>query len=524
MKDINIQKEISTSKKILDMIRPVDLFVIFFFSINLIFLKVFPFMHSDESWLSGLSRAMMNEGLGTTEPFFVLMPRYPHAIKSLFHLMQMGMIKLFDYNLLSVRLLSLIFSCISLYAFYGLSLQFFSKKTSLIATIILSLDIQFIYISHFARQEIIILCVLIFNLYYFTKHLKNWHVKNDCALGLVTVLSIGIHPNSFIVALTIGGLYLYAIITHQKIQVKNLLILMLLVIAGAAIFIAISFSFNPTFLPDYFKYGDDAGTSRTITEKLFEFPKFYTRLFDQSNVTYYTPYIQPQFILFAGTIIVAAIMTLVKPHHAVAFPLITLIFINFGFLVVGRFSQPSAVFIFPFAYLILFILISTLKHLKVWIIGLILVSQLLGSVLQIKPFLSHTYDDYLESITSTIPSNENVLANLNTEYAFDVDCLYDYRDLDYLNENNLTFSDYIEQNNISYILYPEEMDYIYQNRPTWNVMYGNLFYYYDDMQTFFEENCVVINRFSSPYAMRIVQFSNCQSWKLTIYRVNAFES
>ena len=128
-----------------------------YFALSLFFLDSFPFMHSDESWLSGLTREMMHSGPGATEPFFDLMPRYPHAIKILFHLLQMPFILGFGYSLFSVRLLSLITGTVLLYVFYRLSHWLFKSDLKALAiTLILSLDVQFIYATHFARQDIII--------------------------------------------------------------------------------------------------------------------------------------------------------------------------------------------------------------------------------------------------------------------------------------------------------------------------------------------------------------------------------
>ena len=62
-------------------------------------LLVFPFVHSDESWLAGLSRDMLAAGnLGVTESFFDAKPRVPHAMKSLFHLMHMGAVGLGGFS------------------------------------------------------------------------------------------------------------------------------------------------------------------------------------------------------------------------------------------------------------------------------------------------------------------------------------------------------------------------------------------------------------------------------------------
>ncbi|MEG0271461.1 MAG: 4-amino-4-deoxy-L-arabinose transferase, partial [Clostridia bacterium] len=68
------------------------------FLLNLLFLTRYPYMHSDESWLAGLSRSMLsNHSIGVTESFFDLKPRYPHAIKLLFQLLLMPFMALLGH-------------------------------------------------------------------------------------------------------------------------------------------------------------------------------------------------------------------------------------------------------------------------------------------------------------------------------------------------------------------------------------------------------------------------------------------
>ncbi len=124
--------------------------------LSLSFLESFPFVHSDESWLAGLSRAMLEEkSIGVTEPFFDARPRYPHGIKALFHLMQMGMITLFGYGVRAARLLSWIGGAGALWmCFLGGTRFLGSEKKGFFLMAAFSLDIQFLYASHFGRQEI----------------------------------------------------------------------------------------------------------------------------------------------------------------------------------------------------------------------------------------------------------------------------------------------------------------------------------------------------------------------------------
>ncbi|MDC7235361.1 MAG: 4-amino-4-deoxy-L-arabinose transferase, partial [Spirochaetales bacterium] len=92
------------------------LYLVIWFVSSLFFLTDYPFVHSDEPWLSGLTRSMMDSSsLSSTEDFFDLYERNPHALKVLFHLLQMPFIRLLGYSLFSVRLLSLTAGLISLY-------------------------------------------------------------------------------------------------------------------------------------------------------------------------------------------------------------------------------------------------------------------------------------------------------------------------------------------------------------------------------------------------------------------------
>jgi hypothetical protein len=63
------------------------------------------------------------------------------------------------------------------------------------------------------------------------------------------------------------------------------------------------------------------------------------------------------------------------------------------------------------------------------------------------------------------------------------------------------------------------MDFIYDRRPTWNFLYGNVFPYYDDMTYFLENNCELVHEFTSPYGMRIVRLYDEKEWKVSIYKV-----
>jgi 4-amino-4-deoxy-L-arabinose transferase-like glycosyltransferase len=447
------------------------------------------------------------------------MPRYPHAIKILYHLMQMPFILVFGYNLFAARLISLLFGTATLYLIYKLALHLSrSPMRSLILTVILSVDVQFLYASHFARQDIIIAFGTVAVAYMIVSHADRWRYKNDIFTGVLIGLMIGIHPNSLMIALCAGGFYLYYIITRQ-FGLKNLLILVAIVALFAALFVGISFLFDSRFVAHYSQIGSNLGVDSTLVQKIDAFPGYFSRLFLRISGTYYTPPIQIQLIVF-GTAVIAAIVRVFFDRKVLRF-LLPVIGVAAGFVVIGRYSQPGVILFFPLCYLLVFDTLSSLlkkpwQYVPVLLAGL---AVLAVTVVSVAPYLNRDYRNYLAGIQATVPQDAKVLANLNSEYAFVYDTLVDYRNLAYLEDAKMTFEEYIDSRGIEYIIYPEEMDMIYQKRPVWNIVYGNIYPYYEDMQRFFERRCTQIDEFTSPYAMRIVRYMDTQSWTIKIYAV-----
>ncbi|MFW6229448.1 MAG: 4-amino-4-deoxy-L-arabinose transferase, partial [Halanaerobium sp.] len=201
---------------------------------------------------------------------------------------------------------------------------------------------------------------------------------------------------------------------------------------------------------------------------------------------------------------------------------LSLLGINLGYLIIGRYNQTTIIFIFPLFYLLF---VNLIKNVNFRITGSLIVILIiflgLNIIITVMNQSHQNYQDYLGQISEVVPQNAAVLANLNTDYYFENGSLFDYRNLDYLEENNLSFADYIAKNKIEYIIYPEEMDFIYNSRPSWNILYGNLYPYYSEMQQFLEQEAELIKEFNnSTYAMRIVSEIGKKNWSVKIYKVN----
>ena len=501
------------------------LLILLYVGINLAYLTRFPFVHSDESWLGGLSRNITDTGsFQDTEPFFDLKPRYPHAIKIIFHTLQIAVIKVFGYSITNLRLLSFVFGLLSLFYFFKLvKMESRSDKLALLCTALLAVDVQFIYASHFARQEIIVVFVLIFSMYYFFRHLDNHSTRHSILSGMITGLSIGIHPNSFIIFLPVLTLYSYYAL-FKRLKFRCLIQYVSVVAAFAAAFVMLSFYLDPNFITHYSTYGNEFDVFIPILSKFASVIYFYQKLFYMVSGTYYTPDIRLQFILFPLILVIALAFyfhnrKLLKDSRMIPI-ILSILAVNLGIILIGRYNQTSVIFQFPLFYLLLSNILGRVQYkFKLFFGGLLISLVLLNTINNVLPHAGNDYHGYLNEISKAVDKDDAVLANLNSEFYFDNGRLYDYRNLAYLKENNLSFDNYINQRGIKYVIYSEELDFIHDNEPRWDGIYGKL-QYYNEMQDFLKYKCKLVHEFTNKtYGMRISAYINLKDWKISIYEV-----
>ncbi|MEA3423412.1 MAG: glycosyltransferase family 39 protein [Bacillota bacterium] len=488
------------------------IFLIIYGIVSFSTITIFPFVHSDEAWLAGLSNTIITETtIDTTESFFDLYPRNPHAIKVLFNFVQMFFIQVFGLNITAMRLISLIFSLISSYLFNNIVYSLTkSKSIAFFSMLLFIINIQFIYMSHFARQESILLFLLLLNIAYLYKSKKPLPLVS----GLISSVGVGIHPNSFIIFLPILAYW----ILGKKI--KDIVIYLLTLSFSALLFILWSFSLDPNFINNYLNYGDELGVKMTLIDKAYQIKYFYLKLYYGISGTYYTPNIKAIFYISILTILSTLYLICkrkIKPNVLICF-----IAINIGYIFIGRYNQTSIIFIIPFIVLMISEILLNIdkKHLRNAVIVFILLIISINTFVNMNNhYYSETYDDYLNNLELILPENAVVLGNLNTLFAFNTNRFYDYRNLGYLPIDK-TFANYIYERNIEYIIYPEEMDFIYNTRPLWNGLYGNVYPYYEDMKNFFDNSCTIVGNFNSPvYGMRIVRYIEDKEYNIVVYKV-----
>ncbi len=500
--------------------------IIIYIILNLVTLTRFPLMHSDESWLSGLSRHMLVTGdFSVTEPFFDLITRNQHALKTFFHTLQLLMIKTFGYTLFNIRLLSLLFGLVSLYYFYRLCLLMFpGKKLALWACLLMGVDIQFLYASHFGRQEIMLVWILVFGLYYYFKNITSRLYRHDIFLGFITGVSIGIHPNFLIIFLVFSGIYLIHFFEKKK-QFTSFLIFSLTFAGLILFFITLSYRFDPNFLFNYLSYGQKQfKIFNPFSTKLFRLASYAKSIYLRQGGTYYLPDLKVQLLLLNALFLLSQTIPCRKTNidrKSIPFWLIiSVTSIIIGLLLIGRYNTTYIAFFIPFIYLLVGFCLTVLpdKFQKVAPVFLFL-SLLFLTIHNVYPFLKYDYQSYLNKVTMAVEPNRKVLASLNVEYAFNDSCLFDLRNLSFLKQRGLTFAEYLRKNRIEYIIYPEGLDFIYQNRPKWNGVYGHLPYYIE-MRHFIQEHCRLVSSFEDPaYGIEIPTYVGKKNWRILIYKV-----
>lgn len=479
-------------------------FLILWFGGNLLFLDLFPFVHSDEPWLSGLTRAMLENGsFGHTEPFFDLKPRFPHAVKSLFHILQMPFLRIFGYQVFSFRLVSLFGGAGCLILFYSLAVRASGgRMIALLATALLGADIQFVYASHFARQEILILLAMLacFSLLSHTPGMARTVIA-----AVITGLCIGLHPNAFTVATLCGMLLLTVRPGWRPVTAYT-------GITGffALAFLGLSLAFDPHFFAHYAAYGSEFQVDSSLGEKIRETWPYLQRLFYRISGTYYTPDIRFQLLLFGALLPVSLLAAFFRPEARFAPPLAAVFGIWAGMALVGRFSQPYVIFFFPFCYLLLAILARNAGQ-KAGAAGLLACLLLTGGLCAVQVYTvaaqPFTYAKYLANIAAAVPPGAGTIGNLNAGYHFAGGSLRDYRNLPYLKKAGLPFADYAEKNAIEYIVVSDELYLLHERRPVWNGIYGNI-NFLPELEDYLR-NCTVARVFTdNQYGVRVTRFQN----------------
>ena len=523
---------------------------------NAMCLTRFPPMHADEAWLASETRSILEEhSLKARADFFHITERSPHAIRLLFHTLQAPFVTA-SWSLASVRSLSLLCGlAVIIFTLTSTQRLFVTSAAPILFIAGLALDPLFITSSHLARPEIA-LCAALAGATAIYLRRPSGKLRFDLLIATIIGLSIGLHANSLLVAFGVGALYVVDLVFKPGRQdaLKRLLVVVGTTALWALFWMGASRLLSPDFPRAYTEFGGKYGVGESILVKLLRMPPFYGRLFDGITGTYYLPPLRATLLLFATGAAVGFVLILVKTFTCrfesattVAKPFAMLIAVNLGLLAIGKYSQPTAVLLLPGGYWLAAAVLDELAAnrtcryrgfsceqrgsrvaLRPPFAGMVPVTMTVLLVAAIgtisaraaAPWLAVRYDRYLERIAQHVPADTRVLAGPNTAFAFEHGMLHAINDLEALADIGISFSEYIEYFDIRYILYPDELNRIYAERPVWNDLYGNVALYHPEMLGFLAEECAEVASYDEPvFAMRILLYQQRYASRLTIYEV-----
>ena len=498
------------------------LLIALFFSINLLTLMDFPTVHSDEIWLKGLALEMKtSKNFWTTEPFYDLYPRVVHPFRWLYTSLQLLFMQLLGNSVWTMRLMSLIFSALSLFVFHKIIKKQSQKPfTPFFGMLLLAINIQFIYIAHIGRQDMLILLLAL------AGYLAMHKGKTLLAAGIVA-LSIGVHPNALILA---AGLFAVAI--SQGITRKAPLVeaakLFLYIAAAFSMYLFIGYSRNPNLLGEYLAFGATLGTDAPLTGRLEGFYWFWYKLYHQIGGTYDLMNIKLFLLLSASLFLwglINAYSAVFRKKDFSTSPFAMLSGMLLAFIVIGRYNALSVVFIVPWVILLLVQFLESKPHANVTMTLLLLLmtfqtATALNEYDKARPYALE-YPEMVQTLQSFVPPNAVVLGNLNALEITDNRLFYDIRNLAFLSENGQSIAQYIAERNITYIIWHEENDYILRNTPKWDFMYGNT-RGIKALKEYIKEHGTLVGSFENPlYAMRISKYSGTYPWMTKVYKIKA---
>ncbi len=366
--------------------------------------------------------------------------------------------------------------------------------------------------------------------------------KKGTVLGLVTAPGIFIHPNSFIIALSLGVMLIYRDVSgsdrrnvplRQKARGWFLYAGILAVTAAAAVIL--SFYWDPEFLAHYKEFGDTHGVGLPLFLKLRRLPRFFYKMYIQAAGTYYLPPLKGVFFAGGAALLLRPLLGLLTKTPRALETTISFLGLAAGLMLIGKYSPPSLLFFLPPAFFALtesliltgrLIGRSRLPRIGAaapLVLGAVLFLLQAGSTVQEVRQEGESggeYHRYQLFLTENIPPGEPVLANLNTGFILDTRTVHPYRDLAFLEERGISVTEYLLKEGINYVVWPEEMEIIFAQRPVWNDLYGNLYPYYEELYDLFRRSTPTARGYFPVYGMRIIPYQGRRGGAVTLFRLS----
>lgn len=482
-----------------------SLFLLCFIAFQIFYLNQWPTVHSDELWLSHLALSMRdNLQFWQTEPFFDLYPRVVHPFRWAYVGLQIVYMTLFKHPLYSARLLSLTFAT--------LSLALSKKIGGLRLSLLLALNITFLYSAHIARQESIMLFLMLLAYYFINK-------KQVFNTSLVIALAIGVHPNAFLIAV---GTFCVSmcLLWFKEVTWHHPMKLVVYTSFFAGLYAIVGYLMNPHVFSEYYAFGASLGADAPLLGRFEGFYWFLYKLYHQIGGTYDMLSLKTYFFMALG-IVPCLFIAKKRGDQSLYPPFSMLIGIATASIIIGRYNTLSIVFWMPWVIMIYINTLSGFKRqLRTALLAILILINASNTLSNLKSYqddrpYEKAYAQMVSEIRASTPLDVAVLGNLNTIEAFDGKPFYDVR--------NLAFAPdvvaYLSERSIGYVIWHEELDYIIRNAPKWDFLYEGT----DQLialKHYLDSHARLVQTIENPtYAMRISKYSGTYPWRTFIYEI-----
>lgn len=524
-------------------------------------LEWFPFVHSDEAWLASLSRTIwLEKNPAATEEFFRLTPRTPHAIKTLYHLLQGPLVATW-WTIGAARLPSLA-GGVTAVALLGVILrrQGLPFPVAAAITLAFALDPLVFAASHLARQEALILAALAGGI----------AAGSAPAAGVILGLAVFVHPNSFIAASGVLPWVLYR--SRPGRRFRDLAVYLGMLALAGAIALALSLRWDPAFFSNYLAFGRSVGVTAHPLVRFGEALNFIVKMSLGIAGTYYLPPALVQLVTLAVVTPLALALSCWPGVPETTRRLLgtcawSSLCTAAALVMIGKYSPPSTVFLVPGLYCTLgalaqamvrrwsrrrvTIVLTGIALAMAGITGTLLTGELLGmypprispdpspgtapeASSEISPEASPgvsrgalpeeraSYGRYLARITAAVPPGTPVLAPLNSAFAFEPGQLRVWRDLDLLPSGEASLERFLREEGVQWLVVPrEELRLIYRERPLWNQVYGNPHRFYRELEDLLERRGRLRDSFLAPwYGARMIPLARRVEPLVEIYQLD----
>lgn len=340
----------------------VVVFAVLYLALHIWTLPWYPFVHSDEVWLASLSRTMWSGGAGSeggwprgapapgaTEEFFRLTPRHPHALKTLYHLLQGPLVTRW-WGITAARLPSLAGGLGAL-GLTGLLLRRCAAGRPVLygGVAALALDPLFFTMSHMGRQEALITAAMVGAVVVLAPLVQRESAGGEkpgeeaaaavvAAAASIIGVAIFIHPTAFIAAC--------AATPWVPRRRRELLVWFVVLAAWGAAAIGASFALDGNFLVNYRAFGDSVGVTAIPVQRVARLREYVMRLWHRVAGTYYLPPVRPMLAAAAVVLPVGLVFGGGTGRRAA----LSLGGVVAGTFLVGKYSPPATAYVVPWVW------------------------------------------------------------------------------------------------------------------------------------------------------------------------------